>query len=274
MQRVTVACVGDSLTAGNCIAKKSYPQELQKLLTQRQPDRTWDVKNLGVQGSSVKEWLLSLGGSTDYKRCCAIPGPEVTGALAAGCDVIIVMLGTNGAQKNFWNEQEFTSSLTQLVKKLQSDYSPTSLLLATPPPILPSGSFAKGFEADVINAVLPRIIPQIAASLGLVCIDSFSAVTPNGIGPDGVHLGNEGFKMVASAMIDPVLQSIQSSPVERSTKDSPVERSTKDSPAEEAEFEEEEVEVEEEEEEELCQACQFFQMYDSIPQLLRAIRKS
>jgi lysophospholipase L1-like esterase len=210
MPRVTVACIGDSLTSGQGNGTcQTYPKELQQLLAQKQPSCTWDVKNLGVEGSSAKDWLywLGAGQATSYARFCT--PPDVKGVLAAGCDVIIVMLGTNDAQKGFWNEQEVTSSLTQLANKLKSDCPRASLVLATPPPIVPSGSFAVGFEPDAINRVFPRVIPQIAASVGAVCVDCFSAVPTSALRPDGVHLDSAGYRGVASAMLDAVLRGSQ-----------------------------------------------------------------
>jgi lysophospholipase L1-like esterase len=189
----------------------SYPQELQQMLDDMHPHRTWDVKNLGVQGASVKDWLQALGAQvkkTTPLKSYSLPGPEIKSALAAGCDVIIVMLGTNDALKVSWNEQEFTSDFTQLVRKLQTDFPPAPILLSIPTPIIPGGSFAQHFDADAINRALPRVIPQIAAGLGLVCIDTFNAMGPNAICKDGVHIEPTSYKTLASILLDPALRSI------------------------------------------------------------------
>jgi lysophospholipase L1-like esterase len=246
MPRKTIACIGDSLT---CINQyQNYPKELQQLLAQTQPNYTWDVKNLGVEGSSVKDWLVWLGGAPATALSARVGKPEATSVLASGCDAIIVMLGTNDAQKGFFNEHDFTSSLTQLASKLRSDCPSASLLLTIPTPIVPSSSFGSFFDAGAINGILPRVIPQIAASLGLVCIDCFNTVTPNGLSQDGVHLGDEGYRMVASAMLDPVLRSIQGLSVAASpaaAAASPDESADKEVESEEEEEEEEEEEAEE-----------------------------
>lgn len=125
------------------------------------------------------------------------------------------MLGTNDAQTGYWNEAEFTSSLTQLTRKLMSDFPRASVLLAVPSPIQPGGSFAISFDANAVNSTLPRIIPQVAASLGVTCIDVFSAfggacAAPGLLDQDGVHLSQAGYQKVASVMVDQVLQTVGS----------------------------------------------------------------
>jgi lysophospholipase L1-like esterase len=249
MRELTVACIGDSLTFGKGLAQKdavypepfSTPHELQQLLDQRHPQHSWNVKNLGVGGSGVRHWVESLEGNHRSSRC---PGQEIIDDLLAGCDIIIVMLGTNDAVKGHWNEQEYTSSLTRLARMLQSDCPTASLLLCSPPPIVQSGSFAQNLDADFTNSVLPRIIPQIAAGLGLVYIDCFHAVTANGISSDGVHLEPASYRTVASTMLDPVLRSI---PSQGFTAAASVEEDEDELGSEEVEVEE----VEESEEENL-----------------------
>jgi acyl-CoA thioesterase-1 len=84
-----VACVGDSITYGAGITDRvnlGYPAQLQRLL--RQYDRSWEVRNFGVSGTT----LLSRG-DLPYIRQTAYDDAQ-----ACHPDLVIINLGTNDSK--------------------------------------------------------------------------------------------------------------------------------------------------------------------------------
>ena len=58
---VRVICLGDSLTFGHGVEERfAYPQILQRLLTARMPERSWEVVNTGVEGYSTFQETAQL----------------------------------------------------------------------------------------------------------------------------------------------------------------------------------------------------------------------
>jgi len=226
-QAVNVVCVGDSLT--HAFRGEGYPCVLQRLLSQQHPNQKWCVKNEGMVNAATTDWLSGHLSSGQFKQ-----------TLAGGCDVVVIMLGTNDCRigESTWmldtpgqlqdiyqasgfnanagfNEQSFCSNLTQVVRTLMTQVPNASILLATPPPIAdPNTWAASGLNSSTVNTVLPRVVPQIAASLGIPCIDCFSAL--GGAMPkqscfwDGIHLSQEGESMVASAVLPVLLRCMSS----------------------------------------------------------------
>jgi len=195
MQRtVNVACIGDSLTQGG------YPSVLQELLKAREPSCEWRVHNLGFLGADTKDWLERYLASS-----------KVRGVAAAGVDVYCVMLGTNDAQvKLSFNEQHYRERLTQIGRALMNEGVP--VLLISPPPVEPGAFFTKHIDVRVANTMLPRIVPEIANGIGCGFADAFSAL--GGAVPkhealaDGVHLTQEGNRLVANAVLNAVLNTV------------------------------------------------------------------
>lgn len=197
VRTVNVACIGDSLTdGGSC--NNSYPNLLQNLLNAREPSCQWNCNNLGVVGSCTAEWLSTHLADKPHRA-----------AAAGGVDVYLVMLGTNDAPSNkAFQEHAFRDRLTKIVRTLMNGGA--SVLLVTPPPVGSHGQFSKFIDAAVMNTLMPMIYPQVAAAAGCTyCSDVFSAL--GGAMPkreafiDGVHLMPEGNKMIAGALLNPIL---------------------------------------------------------------------
>jgi lysophospholipase L1-like esterase len=198
----TIVCLGDSLTNG--VITNGYPTVLQDLLNQRQPGQ-YVVKKYGIHGATVGDWLSTHLASQQYKQC-----------ISGGCDAIVLLLGTNDAQKGAWvNEHQFCDKMQQLVNRLKNDAPGASIFLATPTPVTSADTSlayaSKCYDPQILYTVFPRIFPQIAASLGATCIDCCSPLGgPNAnqrmFSSDGVHLSNEGDKIVASTVCDHVMR--------------------------------------------------------------------
>lgn len=196
LRAVNIGCVGDSLTEGG------YPRVLQDLLNAREPSCQWILHNMGVPGSNTKEWADTILPSRSH-----YPSGMATG----GIDLYLVMLGTNDAQLRRWSsEQSFSDRLSRIGKALLEEGA--AVMIISPPPVEPGGSFTQHFDAAILNSVIPRIVPQVAASIGCGHADAFSAL--GGLNPkheafiDGVHLSKEGNKLIANAMVNEVHQMV------------------------------------------------------------------
>lgn len=200
LRTVNIGCVGDSLTEGGSLG--GYPRLLQDLLNAREPSCQWILHNMGVPGSFTKEWADTILPSRSH-----YPSGMATG----GIDLYLVMLGTNDAQLRLWpSDQSFSDRLSRIGKALLAEGA--VVIIISPPPVEPGGSFAQHFDAAILNSVIPRIVPQVAASIGCGHADAFSAL--GGLNPkreafiDGVHLSKEGNKLIANAMVNEVHQMV------------------------------------------------------------------
>jgi len=198
---VNIGCVGDSLTQGG------YPRVLQDLLSGREPSCKWNLHNMGVLGAESKEWADSILPSRSHNPS------------GMAIDLYLVMLGTNDAQQGHWQansfltgsaEQAFSARLSQIGKALLAEGA--AVMFISPPPVAPGGILSQNFDASILNSVIPRIVPQVAASIGCGYADAFSAL--GGLQPkreaflDGVHLSPEGNKLVANAIVNQVHQTV------------------------------------------------------------------
>mmetsp|Transcript_20697 Transcript_20697/g.33451 ORF Transcript_20697/g.33451 Transcript_20697/m.33451 type:complete len:649 (+) Transcript_20697:52-1998(+) len=218
-QPVTIVCLGDSLTGG--AFTRGYPAMLQDMLRQQQPGRQWNVKSYGAYGARTLDWLNEHIMSSQYKQ-----------AIAGGCDAIVLMLGTNDAslmyqaktymatgvaepssavERGTFDEQQFRQRLTQVAQRVMRDAPGAALFLAIPPPLEQSHMADASFDRPIIHTIFPRLIPQIAASLGATCIDCFSALGGNNAGAgrpkfgDHVHMHDEGDRLIAQAVCQHVM---------------------------------------------------------------------
>jgi len=188
-----IVCIGDSLTEGH---SGGYPKILEEFLRQREPNSHWDVRNYGKRGFGTKDWLE-----------CVTP-------IAVGADVIVLMIGTNDAQTGTgaMSEEQYIGRLTQLIKRFMSEAPSAAFHLVIPPPAVTGGSFTQYFDANIINSVFPRVIPQVAASLGLPCVDCFTpfgGATPNSQAfSDGIHVTQDGSKILATTIFGAVNGSV------------------------------------------------------------------
>jgi lysophospholipase L1-like esterase len=190
-----IVCLGDSLSGG--IFTNGFPIVLQDLLNQRQPGQ-FVVRKHSAAGASVDDWLSGHLSSPQYKQ-----------AIAGGCAAIILLLGTNDARLGaVFNEQQFCNKLRQLVQRLMNDAPGASFFLAIPTPLADSNA-KKTYQPQIVNTIFPRIFPQIAASLGVTCIDCFSPFggcnADQRLFGDGVHPSPEGDRLLASLVCEHVM---------------------------------------------------------------------
>jgi lysophospholipase L1-like esterase len=215
-----VACVGDSITAGYLSScGLNYPNQLQQLL-----------------GSGYKVTNYGVGGQTMFKPTHLPPNdhssywtrPEYGAVLNSSADVIVLMLGTNDAKADRWQNSasQFSRDYASMLASFRRMPSHPQLLIMVPPPLYRDGVY--GMNQTVINSIFPgngtNSVRAIASNAGLSApIDLFDlfqkhcpivAGTPGhppnasdvvcdwvgSGGTDGCHPDDVGYGRVAKAV--------------------------------------------------------------------------
>ena len=174
-----VACLGDSITQIT-----GYPADLQALLGKGSA-----VGNFGASGSTVN---FESGNSYFYDV-------EFRHALLFEPTIVIIMLGTNDAKTNVYQEVKyFEVDYEIIIRSIQVTISNPRVFLVEPPPIfnntlgLNSTDFAQG--------IIPRI-QEVANYTGLPLINLYTPLLNHPeYFPDGVHPNSEGAQIIAETI--------------------------------------------------------------------------
>lgn len=197
-----ISCVGDSITAGVCSdTTHGYPAVLQTLL-----GSNFSVSNFGDSGRTMlKNGLCGPPADGD----CAYWDTETYPlALNSTPDIVTIMFGTNDAKNfNWFGVQEkgdsFHSDYLDMISAFRSLPSKPKVFVMIPPPLYPPDPY--DMNSTVINGVLPKLLPEIAAQGGAGVIDVFDALgganlTQPGITCDGCHPVDKGYIEIANLM--------------------------------------------------------------------------
>jgi lysophospholipase L1-like esterase len=180
--RITIGCVGDSITAGahSSGPNATYPAQLQQMLDKEYPDQ-YEVTNLGAGGTTMLK-----DGNEPYWN-----SSQFTAFAQGQWDIVVVMLGTNDA-KDVGNggppnwphdEREYVDSkfgedyraMISVAKGLGRAGVLANVFVAVPPPLMQASVY--GMNQTVINSVFPTLIPKIALKyLKTTPIDVFTAL--------------------------------------------------------------------------------------------------
>lgn len=176
-----VACVGDSITAGD----SHYPGKLQELLGDR-----WIVKNFGRGGRT----LLRRGDNPYWN--------EKVYKEALGCNpnIVVIMLGTNDTKPQNWvHKDEFYSNYKELVQSFKALPSKPRIFVCLPCWVAPKAGF--GINEENILLEIPSIM-KVAAEEGAQVIDVHGAVAnhPELLVADGVHPKSTGSDVLANTV--------------------------------------------------------------------------
>ena len=174
---VRVACVGDSITQGFY-----YPNYLQDLL-----GANYTVGNFGAGGSTV---LISSDKPYVYRSA-------FQEALTFHAEIIVIMLGTNDATPNYYQQiDNFVLDYKTLIN--QFSVEEPQIWLVKPPPIFDDGLGPN--SANLVNGVIPRI-EQVSRELDLPIIDVYTLLLSHpDYFTDGVHPTSEGAHLIAAAV--------------------------------------------------------------------------
>jgi len=160
--QISVACVGDSITAGACSSGPSmtYPSQLQQML-----GSGYLVTNLGACGATLQK----KADSPYWNR------PQYTALIQGKWDIVVIMLGTNDAKDkgsggpSNWPHDcggsdplancAFGTDYAALIAKVHTLGNP-KIFVNIPPPLMEQGAI--GANQTVINTVFPTIVPLIS----------------------------------------------------------------------------------------------------------------
>ena len=213
---VTIACVGDSITWGDGVADTrktdSYPAQLQALFdaaggetsSQSATARDVTVLNFGRNGRTLQ---------SSYERAYTLCD-DYAESLSSGADIYLILLGSNDATPEHWNEESFKRDLSALYdtySSLGTSGGEAPILIAILPPcVFPYGDDPQPFGIDknnLVNGVIPAIRSE-AEVRGLPVIDLFGLTEdhPEWFS-DGVHPNADGNAAIASYIYEQLVES-------------------------------------------------------------------
>lgn len=197
-KKITVACVGDSLTFSRSYTEKwyLYPDFLSELLGE-----DYYVVNYGMAGSEVQ-------GDTGYPYTTT---RAYTASIEKKADIVIIMLGTNDVWGHNWKDEEkFYKYYVELVDSyLQAENKP-EIYLCTIPAVFAKDSDFWGHGIQDNAQKIRNVIKKVAEekNLNLIEMDAVTSQHPEWYRDDGVHFNYEGAvgvaEVVYEAMIDPI----------------------------------------------------------------------
>lgn len=185
-QTIKIACIGNSITAGNAQVV-SYPARIQKLL-----GTTYRVENDGVSGLT----LLKKGDKPYWKS------GKLTQIFAFQPSIVTIKLGTNDSKPINWiYKAEFETDLKALIDTLEKNISPKpTIWLCLPAPAWPiNGVNNYGIDGKIVKNEIIPIIQKVAVDRNLKTIDLQTVLTSmQSHFPDGVHPDSIGQDTIAA----------------------------------------------------------------------------
>lgn len=177
-----VACVGDSITEGVELSdSETYPTQLGNMLGEG-----YEVQNFGKQSTTVmKNGSLPYWNTVEYVK-----------SLSYNPDIVVVMLGTNDARPENWeNNSSFVIDYEELIESYKNLSSKPIVYIAYPTPVY--GELYGITNDRVVGEVIPGII-KVAENKEVRIIDTYTPlVNKISLFPDGLHPNKEGARLIA-----------------------------------------------------------------------------
>ena len=183
---IKVACIGDSITSGFSLLnprRDSYPSLLQKMLGDG-----YEVRNFGVLDTAAR-----FDADTPYVRKKAY-----TKSLDWNPDIVLIMLGSNDTKRRNWDPEIFRRDYRKIVSSYMELPSCPRVCLIAPIQIFRVwGIPLMGLYPETMEEGVRPAIHEIAADLGLQCIDLKEVFNDSSYCVDGVHPQRKGTRMIA-----------------------------------------------------------------------------
>lgn len=163
--KTTVACVGDSITAGAFVdSSVRWTTVLQSDLGPR-----YDVQNFGVSGTT----LIKNGDSPYWKTT------DLNNALASKPNIVLIALGTNDSKPMNVpaHPGEFGPDLRDLISEFKSLPTHPKIWLILPPPVFANG--LAGISEGVLTTSIRPVIRTIAKETKCGLIDLAPTLAPH-----------------------------------------------------------------------------------------------
>ncbi len=200
-EKIRVACIGDSITAGACVNghENFYPSKLQQKLGDG-----YEVRNFGVSGRT----MLSKGDNPYIKE------RAWTEAQKFNPNIVIIKLGTNDTKpQNMRHFAEFESDMKSMVETLQSLPAKPKIYLSYPVCVT---RMCWGInDPSLFLKVIPAI-DKIAKEKNLEIIDFYNPTFARfEIYAEGVHPNNFGADLLAEIAARKILKNTPLTPAKR-----------------------------------------------------------
>lgn len=178
-----VACVGDSITEFS-----GYPFKLQLML-----GLNYKVENFGVSGSTASvDSNISYVNQTAFQK-----------ALAFQPDFVILMLGTNDANRATCHDPDITDDYMRIVLAFQKLHSRPEIVAVNSPPIY--STYSGYNNTYLVNNIIPAI-NSVADDLDLPTVDVYSTMNHSDYFADGIHPNENGATVLANTLYGAVQQ--------------------------------------------------------------------
>jgi MYXO-CTERM domain-containing protein len=180
---IKVACIGDSITAGN----QNYPTYLQQKL-----GYGYQVNNYGVSGRT----MLKQGNAPYWNEQAFIDSSS------GAPDLVIIMLGTNDAKPYNWvYKDQFVSNYEEMVNHYRGLASHPAVFLNTCPTAYNAGAY--DIDPSVVNGEIAPLIKQMGTQMGCAVIDVNAATANMPVSfPDNIHPNAAGSQVIAQTVFD------------------------------------------------------------------------
>ncbi len=195
LEKIKVACVGDSITGGQ--ANYNYPMYLQTMLGDE-----YEVANFGKGGAAVRKVLENVDGNEDGVineggEYFWYDSKQYTSSLTYDADIVFVMMGTNDALfSNFAYIDDYYKTDYKAMIQPYIDAG-SEVILATSP-------YAYSIflsDTDNLNVYIRQLQFEIAEEMGLEIIDVNTATANrNESFPDGLHGNTSGYMIIAETI--------------------------------------------------------------------------
>ena len=199
-EKVKVACIGDSLTAGHTWSSEAYPVFLQEYLGSER----FTIRNFGINGVSI----TGYGGSWDNPNQRYILKQEYTDSIAYQPDVIVMCLGTNDGTNWSSAAATFVDYYHTLIDGYKEALPDAQWVFMVSPPCKEPNAYSINNEAmrEHVNPVQREIAEEYGFSL-IDLREEFEAMEDGfdamlrptwNERPDLVHFSKEGAQYVAN----------------------------------------------------------------------------
>lgn len=196
-EKLNIACVGDSLTAGHYWANESYPTKLSNIVNEN-----YEVGNFGVNGISI----TGYGGSWNDPEMRYIKQDVYQNSVNFAPDIFAIMLGTNDATGWANAEATFDEYYHILLDSYLEQFPYAKYIMMVSPPVI-QNTF--GIPNDTIRDEINPRQRDLADEYGFELLDlreEFEAtddyinkfLRPN----DGVHFTALAAEYVAGRVWD------------------------------------------------------------------------
>lgn len=205
-QKIKVACLGNSITAGAGISNEAdkYPSQLQNLLGDG-----YEVRNFGQNSQTVQMRGYDLTDGSKPGDCAYRNKQTYKNALAYKPDIVVLKLGTNDSKNINWLEDSpvvFRKDLNDMLDEIVANSNPTIYLCY---PLRVKSSSWTINERNIHTII--GIIKSVAEERGISVINLHTAFDEqlgdkwNTVYADGVHPNAEGAKIIAQYVADAIL---------------------------------------------------------------------